>query len=479
MAGIGFELKKLYKTRGIFFNARALLYTLFVITGPQLLFVSTIAILQILMSLMQISFIDRDLFLASILYSFIFSQIITSGFSMVITRYVADKLYSKEYQKILPSLYGVISICLTIGAIIGAVFFYRSGINFYVKLSTYILFMELIVMWLETVYLSALKDYAKIAKSFAAGLLTVIVLCFILLTTGAMNPLLALLFSFDIGIFIIIILLMFSIQSFFKSTDNNYYEFLKYFDKYYVLFFICLFYTLSLFIHNFIFWSSDLGRVIASTYVFAETYDVPTFYAFLTIIPTSIIFAVSVETSFYDRYKEYYSQIILGGNLKDIRRAKKGMTTVLWQELFHIMEVQLIFSILFIVLGYYILPYIGLTRASIDIFNILALGTYCSISMFILVLIELYFENRKGAFITSSVFLLTNILFTCMSLRLGPSYYGVGYFLSSFISLIVAFVTLNHFLNNIDYMTFCSQPVIYREKSGIFNHIVNRMYKNT
>lgn len=484
MAGIGFELKKLYKNRGIFFDLRALFYTSFVIVGPQLLFISTIGILQIVISLMHVSFIERDLFLASIVYSFIFSQIITSGFSMIITRYVSDKLYSKEYNKILPSLYGVVSICLPISAIIGGIFFYRSEIDFFIKLSTYILFMELIIMWLQTVYLGALKDYLKIVQSFFLGLLAAIILVFILLSATKLNAILVLLFSLDIGVFIIIALLMFNIQSFFNSTNNKitkntiYFEFLKYFDRYYLLFFICLFYTLSLYIHNFIFWTGDLSRIIANTYRFAEPYDIPTFYAFLSILPTSIMFSISVETSFYDRYKEYYSQITLEGNLKDIVRARKSMITILWQELFHMMEVQLFFSLVSIVIGYYFLPYIGLTQSSVDIFNFLILGAYCSISMFIIVLVELYFENRKGAFIITSIFLLTNILFTCISLKLGTNYYGIGYFLSSFISLIIGLISLSDFLDNIDYITFCSQPVIYNEKRGIFTYIVNRIYKN-
>ncbi|MBV4427535.1 exopolysaccharide Pel transporter PelG [Clostridium tyrobutyricum] len=476
MAGIGFELKKLYKNNGILFKLRAILYTSVVMTGPQLLCVLAIAILQIIISLLNVSFNQRELFLASTLYCFIFSQIITSGFSMIITRYVSDKLYSKEYDKILPSLYGVLSICITIGAIAGVIFFYRSPINFLIKFTTYILFMELIIMWMETIYLSALKEYLKIVRSFFSGILVSVVLVVIILMTTTLNPITVLLGCLDVGILIIITLLMFNIQNFFESKNKRYFEFLKYFDKYYILFFICFFYTLSLYVHNFIFWSGSLGRVIQNTYIFAPEYDVATFYALLTILPSTIIFAISVEISFYDRYKEYYSQIVGGGNLEDIIYARKGMIVVLWQEIFHLMEVQFFFTFVCIVIGYYFLPFIGLTHASIDIFNILTLGAYCSMSMFIIVLIELYFEDRKGAFITTSIFIISNILFTLMSIKLGGSYYGMGYFLASILALCIALYRLNHFLDDIDYITFCSQPMIYKEKMGIFTHIVNKLY---
>ncbi|MFC0905923.1 exopolysaccharide Pel transporter PelG [Clostridium sp. MT-14] len=477
MAGIGFELKKLYKSNSILFKFRAILYTSVAITGPQVLCIAAIASLQLIVSLMNVSFSQRELFLASTLYSFIFSQIITSGFSMLVTRYISDKLYSKEYDKIMPSLYGVLSICITIGAVAGIIFFYRSPLHFSIKFITYILFMELIIMWLETVYLGTIKEYFKIVKTFFLGLVTSVVLGIVILMSTKLNPIEVLLASLDVGTFVIITLLMLSIQNFFKSSDRKYFEFLKYFDKYSILFFICFFYTLSMYIHNFIFWSGSLGKIVAGTYIFAPSYDVPTFYALLTILPSMVIFAISLETSFYDRYREYYSQITCGGNLRDIVRARKSMVLVLWQEMFHLMEVQFFFTFVCILIGNCFLPFIGLTQTSIDIFDILTFGAYCSISMFIIVLIGLYFENRKGAFVITSIFLVSNFLFTIISVKLGYGYYGLGYFLASFISLCAALHNLTYFLNDIDYITFCSQPVIYREKTGIFTRMVDKFYK--
>ncbi|KHD37516.1 hypothetical protein NL50_04885 [Clostridium acetobutylicum] len=477
MAGVGFQLKKLYNHKSLLLDFRTLMYSSIVIVGPQLLCIAAIAFFQIIMSNANVSFKDKELFLASTLYCFIFSQIITSGFSMIITRYISDKLFAKEYNKVLPSLYGVISICVFIGGVIGAVFFYKSPINIFTKFFTYILFIGLIVMWLETSYLSALKDYMKIVRSFLIGFVTSGVLGIIILKVTHINPIQISLLCFDIGVFIIVTLLMFYIKSFFKSSEKGYFDFLKYFDRYFSLFLICFFYTFSLYIHNFIFWSGSLKEVISHTYIFATMYDVPTFYALLTTFPASIIFSISLETSFYDKYKDYYSQITLGGSLKEITNARKSMISVLYQQIFRLMEIQLFFSVVFIALGHYLLPFVGLPQISIDIFKSLTLGAFCSISMFTIILIDLYFENRKGALISTSVFLILNTVFTFISLKLGQNYYGVGYFLASFISVIVAFVNLNKFLVNIDYITFCSQPIIYKEREGIFSLIVNKLYR--
>lgn len=477
MAGIGFELKKLYKNKSLLGDFRALLYTSAVTIGPQLLCILMITVLQFVIGFLNIAYTEKELFLYSVLYSFVFSQLLTSIFSMVVTRYISDKLYIKAYNKILPSLYGVISICLVIGGVVGAAFLVRSPINIYMKLSTYILFMELIIMWLETVYLSVLKDFVKIVKAFLLGVLSAIALSILMLIKTELEPSLAIVISIDVGIFVIITLLMYYIKSFFKTPVKWCFEFLKCFDKYYSLIFISFFYTLSLYIHNFIYWNSNLGRAIFNTYVSAPIYDVPTFYAFLTILPASIIFVISTETSFYNRYREYYSKINMGGTLKDIKNAKKSMIVVLWRELFHLMEIQFFFSVFFVVLGNCSLPYIGLSETSVYTFIILSFGAYCSISMFIIVLIELYFENRKGALIVTTTFLFSNILFTLISLKFGENYYGFGFFASAFISLVIAILSLEKFLKNIDYITFCSQPIVYREKKGVFTHLVERIYR--
>lgn len=476
MAGIGFELKKLFKNKGFLNNIRALVYTSVVTVGPQLLCITMVTALEIIVSMLNIAYTEKEIFLASTLYAFVFSQILTSGFSMLVTRYISDKLYSKEYNKILPSLYGIIAICLILGSITGIIFFAGKTIRFSIKLSTYVLFMELIIMWLETVYLSALKDYLKIVESYLLGMITASTSVVILLYFKRFSSSEALLLSLDIGIFFIITFLVGNIQSFFRTSDKKYFEFIKYIDKYSSLFFISFFYTLGMYVHNFIYWGSPLGRIVANTYIFAPAYDVPTFYAMLTILPASIMFVISVETAFYDRYKDYYSQITMGGNLKDIIQAKKSMLTILWQEIFHLMEVQLFFTIFFVILGYCFLPYIGMTQASIDIFVILTFAAYCTVSMLIILLIELYFENRKEALIIAAAFLFTNILFTLISLILGENYYGLGFLAAALISLAVGLIDLKKFLDDIDYITFCSQPIIYKEKKGLFTYLVNKIY---
>ena len=111
MAGIGFELKKLFGKKGYLRNLRAYLYTAFITVGPTILCISMVTAIQLFLIFIGVGLSDRELFLAAVTYSFVFSLIITSGFSMIVTRYISDKLFDKEYDYILPSLEYLQSAC--------------------------------------------------------------------------------------------------------------------------------------------------------------------------------------------------------------------------------------------------------------------------------------------------------------------------------------------------------------------------------
>jgi polysaccharide biosynthesis protein PelG len=90
------------------------------------------------------TFSETELFLAGTLYSFVFSQLITGGFMLLLSRYLSDQLYSQKYENILSSLYGVIAVCFLLGGLAGILFYLLSPLDFLFKFISYLFFMELI-----------------------------------------------------------------------------------------------------------------------------------------------------------------------------------------------------------------------------------------------------------------------------------------------------------------------------------------------
>ncbi|ETW89990.1 hypothetical protein X839_05660 [Streptococcus thermophilus MTH17CL396] len=115
MAGIGFELRKIYNEDSLFSKQKAYAYAGIVYTGPMLLGILLTAGVVVLTMVGGISENERDYILSNLTYAIIFSLVITSLFSLVVTRFVADMLYEKRFETIIPSFYASSALMLMIG----------------------------------------------------------------------------------------------------------------------------------------------------------------------------------------------------------------------------------------------------------------------------------------------------------------------------------------------------------------------------
>ena len=129
------------------------------------------------------------------------------------------------------------------------------------------------------------------------------------------------------------------LTQYFTEYSHQYKKILKHIAKYRKLILANTFYTLGLFVHNFVFWTSDLQIRTAGSFVCAETYDYASCVAMFTNISASIIFIVLVEMKFNARYKQY-SEAIIGGRLLDIQKTGMRMFRLLADELMSLVRIQ-------------------------------------------------------------------------------------------------------------------------------------------
>ena len=122
MAGIGFELKKLFNRRGLFAAFRAYGYAGVVCTGPMLLGVVLLLGVMFLCDITGSSRHSRELLVCMITYTLLASLTVTSFLSMVVTRFIADQLYEENYEAVLPSFWGSSGLMLIVGGILYGVF---------------------------------------------------------------------------------------------------------------------------------------------------------------------------------------------------------------------------------------------------------------------------------------------------------------------------------------------------------------------
>jgi uncharacterized membrane protein len=275
----------------------------------------------------------------------------------------------------------------------------------------------------------------------------------------------------DIGFFVIIFLFFRSIRRRFPKNNQRYFDFLTYLEKYPSLFLIGVFYTVGIYGHSFIIWGSNLRAVISETFVVAPIYDTPIFYSYLTILPAMVMFVVSVETSFYEQYKNFYTMVLGSSTFNEIKDAQEKMFKVLSREFSFIMEFQLFFTICAIALGTQLLP---LTNEQVDIFNIVTVGNYFFIMMFIIVQILLYFDDRKGALMVLAGYCVSILFFTIATTMLGS--FGLSCFIAGFIGLGLSLLRISHYSKNFGYYTFCSQPIISKDEKLFIQGLVEKLH---
>lgn len=461
MAGVGFELHKLFHGRSVAHHVKAYGYSALATVGPMAFCIGLIALANQLLYYTGTPFLERERFMAGALYAFVFSQLITGGFNLVISRYIADEAFLNRPERVLSSLFGLIAIAVMIGGGLAFLFYFGSPLPLEFKVVTYLFFIQLIIIWIQSMYVSAFKDYMKIVSSFFAGFLISIVLLLITIFLFGKKDAVSLFICLDIGFFAIMAGFMRHLLRFFRVNDHDYFHFFIYLEKHPYLFMAGFFYTLGLFGHSIVAWFGEHQHVVDDTFYIAPYYDVPVFYAYLTILTAMIMFVVAVETKFYTVYRKYYDRILTASPLKEILHAKKQMFKTIGLEISFIAEAQLLLVIAFMALGLVFLPGIGFTNEQLYIFLIVTLGYYFFSIFYTLFHFILYFDDKKGAMISSGTYAFLSVLFTVVILFTG--HYGLSVFFAGAAAVVVTGKRLTYYLNELDYFTFCAQPLLQAE----------------
>ena len=239
MAGIGFELKKLFQKSGIASTAKAYGYAGIICTGPMLLGIVLLVGITFICDHTGATRHNRELLNCMITYTLLASLTVTSFFSMVVTRYIADMLYEERHETVLPSFWGSTTILLVVGGIMYGIFLLFSGINLIDQFLCLEFFGELIVTWNAMSYLTAIKDYKGILLSFVSAV-TVSLLIGVLLVLIGIPHVEAMMIAVTIGYGIMLLWDVTLLYRYFPQSESSAFFFLRWVDQFLPLAFIGL-----------------------------------------------------------------------------------------------------------------------------------------------------------------------------------------------------------------------------------------------
>lgn len=472
MAGIGFELKKMFQKKGLFAILKAYGYAGIVCVGPTILGIILLLGIRLLAGIGGAGEQETELLNCMITYTLIASILITNTFSLITTRYTADQLYEEKKDAIMPSFWGSIAIMLIIGELFYGIFLHFSGASPMNQFLCLMFFGEMIVVWTEINYLTAIKDYTGIIITFAISLIASWIVGYVLLTLK-MDIIQTMLFCVCFAYGIMMVSYYVLLIRFFPKGNHSCLCFLEWFDQYPQLPFLGMFLGLGLFGHIVIMWRSPLQQQIQGLFYAAPVYDIAALLAFFSIMITTINFVTSIEVNFYPKYRKYFMLFNDGGSLTEIKQTEHEMIVTLQQELTYTFTKQFFSTIIFIVAGTLLLPKLplGMTEEMLGVYRVLCIGYAFYATGNCLMLIQLYFSDNKGALISGTSFMVVSIAGT-LFLHTGDSFlYGLGFMLGGIVFSLVALVLLYRYISQLMYHVLCNQPIIVEETKGILTRI--------
>lgn len=475
MAGIGFELKKLFVGSGVIKKLRAYSYAGVICSGTMALAIVLLLTLQHIAVVFGAGKHQQELFHITMVYALFLSMMLTSFFQTYLSRYVADMMYQEQPEAVMPSLIGASITLMIPGGILYALLLHTSNeLNAVQKLLNWTLFMELIPTWLQMTYITAAKDYRAIVKVFALGVALVIGLGVLLLWLGG-DVFISLQIALIIGYGVMLVGFMRVLLKYFPKGRGSAFAYVGWLSTVPDLLLTGFFGLAGAFVHIVVMWYSPLGESVTGAFRQASMFDAAAFYAFLVTVPTNVNFIVSVEVNFYSRYRQYFEEITGGGSIGKIAMAREGMQTVLQQEVNKLVQIQLFFLVVYMLFMRYFLATIGFTSDMIHIFLVLSIGYSAFTLGNSLMLLLLYFNDRMGALAAAVTLFAGNLAGSLWSMNGSPLFYGIGLPLGGMLMFLVARIRLNIYVNQIDFHVFCAQPIFNTTQMGWWLRLARRL----
>jgi len=115
------------------------------------------------------------LFRALVTYAFAFSLIFTGIGQMAVTRRIADLLYGKEYERVLPAFAATLLVTGLLHAAIAFGFSLWAGFSVTLTCLVVVLFAVIGMTWIALIWLSVARQYDEVLRAYIYGTLVSLV----------------------------------------------------------------------------------------------------------------------------------------------------------------------------------------------------------------------------------------------------------------------------------------------------------------
>ena len=455
MAGIGFELRKILKRDTLTSIIEAYGLAGLISSGPWVLSIIALLIIGIIsVGVIYPSYIIIQ-FLITVTYMMAGSLILSGALQILFTRFVADSLFLGEDRRVIPNLFGAMLTMTLVSGLIGlVVMYFCDSIDIVSKLCLLGSFVLLTNQWIVIIFLSGMKEYYRIVATIFCGYGLMIFLSYIMPPCGYVG----LVVIFFISQAVLTFAFLYQVVVTFPGERFIAFEFLDPKKVYISLVFCGLFYNLAVWSDKFVFWFrhetsyAQLG-IFRASYI----YDLPIFIAYLAVVPGMAVFIMKMETDFTENCLKFYDNVRKGGSLNTIRLYKEKMIISCRNSIYKIFKIQGITLALLLVFADKILTFLGIDLIYLNLFYVDLVGVSLQVLVMAILNVMYYLDKRYSACILSFIMVITNFVFSYITVDLGPIYYGYGFSLSMLVCTVVGLIQINSHFNDLEYQTFMLQ----------------------
>lgn len=456
MAGIGFELRKYLESDSYLGTLQGYVYAGIISAGPWILSIIGVMLVGIFSVGLQVDTGSVMSFLVSVTWLMACSLITTGFLLLVFIRFVADRLFEKADDIVLPNLAGLLLFStLMSGAASSLVMwrFFPDQSPLY-RILMVANFTALCNMWFAVIFASGLKQYRLIIAAFFLGYLTVVVSALTFKNLGLEGLLCGLLIGHGMLLFFMLTLIFRE----YPGSSLVRFDFLKR-DKIYLrLMFIGFFYNTGLWIDKLLFWMTPatsepvIGPLRASV-----IYDLPIFIAYLSILPGMAVFLVKFETDFVEAYDRYFKAVREGATLQQIERYGRKMKAAVWAGFGEIIKVQGLTVVTILLLAPSALSWFNISSAYLTLLYIDIVAVALQVFLLSILNVLFYLDRLTSAFWLTFTLLFSNGSLTWITLQLDPVFYGCGFALAMLSTSLLGLFILHRTFGALEYHTFMMQ----------------------
>lgn len=457
MAGIGFDLRRVFFEDKGFPKVSTAATSAFTSSGPWIFSIFTLSAIKFFIE-PKMAKEEFDALISLIIYSFIFSMIISSPIANMVTRHLSDVLYEKHFDEL-------VSIFLIAVLITGipSTLLCISFIYFFTSLKAHlyeilVLFNGLSFLWIAMTFVSAMRDGKSVTYMFLAGMCV----SFFGLYFYGYESLGSAIFSFAIGVvlslFGLYARLVVEFRGEFKFDIS--WLFTKSKTIYSVLLSSLLFYGF-MWVDKLIYWFySDKSVMIVEGFFFFPQYDFAIFVAYLMIIPMSAYFMVFVETVFFESLREYLDAIEKHNDIWVIEAKAHSLLLTFFKCIINLAIFGVLIGFAFFMLATLFLSHFGINIESIPLLRICIMSALLLNLLQAVIIFLYYFDYQKEViYITGFTFILS-LLFSLLFKDATFELSGYAHFISLFFGLIVALVTAIIKIKRVTYYTFMQNELL-------------------